>query len=100
MLDIDVPDLPIHFLLHVPTIPLSHYKICVLPHLLNTARHLILRFWKNPQVPSRQDWVRLVSSIMEAEECIAKCIDKFEKFYSIWSVWINYSMGQSGSQTS
>lgn len=38
ILNIELPDSPMELLLHVPTIPLSHYRKSVLPHLLNAAR--------------------------------------------------------------
>lgn len=42
ILVIEVPDCPLNFLLHEPSIPISCYRKCVLPHLLNAPNFNIL----------------------------------------------------------
>lgn len=67
ILDIDIPLSPVHFLLHVPTVPLSQYKQCTLPHLLNAAKSSILICWMQTQIPGCEEWTKKVNEIMEAE---------------------------------
>lgn len=69
-LDIDLPPLPKHLLLHIPTTPLSHYQSSALFHLLNAG---IPVHWKSSHVPSEQDWIGKVKVIMEVEEWIVTC---------------------------
>lgn len=73
----------------------SHYKRSALPQLLNASRHLIVVYCKMPKVPGREDWVKLVSWLMEPEEWMAQCNDKYDKFYSIWAKWNHYNSGVS-----
>lgn len=80
-----------HFLLHAPTLPLSHYKKSALPHLPNAAKRLIAIYWKPPQVPTREEWLRKVSKIKEAEEWVATCQDRRERFTSSWAPWEEYT---------
>lgn len=91
ILDVELPDSPLESLLHFPTIPLGQYRKSILPHLLNAARRLIPIHWKKPQIPTRTEWIGLVDNIMAAEEWMAKCKDKYEKFYSIWATWMHYT---------
>lgn len=77
-------------LLHVPTIPPGCYPKSVLPHLLNVARRLIPVYWKSAQIPSREEWIHLVNNIMAAEQWMAICKGRHDKFYSIWATWIHY----------
>lgn len=91
ILDVELPDSPLESLLHFPTIPLGQYRKSILPHLLNAARRLIPIHWKKPQIPTRAEWIGLVDNIMAAEEWMAKCKDKYEKFYSIWATWMHYT---------
>lgn len=90
ILDVDLPDSPLEFLLHVPSTPLSQYRKSILPHLLNAARRLIPVHWKSTHIPGRTEWMGLIDSVMAVEEWMAKCKDKFDKFYAIWATWIHY----------
>lgn len=51
ILDIEMQDSPMEFLLHVPSTPLSRYRKSILLHLLNAARRLIPIHWKSSHVP-------------------------------------------------
>lgn len=97
ILDIEMPDSPLEFLLHVPTIPLSHYCKSVLPYLLNAARPLIPVHWKTAHGPGQADWIHLINNIMAAEEWMATCRDRYEKFYGIWATWKHYTANISQS---
>lgn len=57
ILDVDLQDSPLEFLLHVPSTPLSHYHKSILPHLLNAARRLIPIHWKSAHITGQNDWV-------------------------------------------
>lgn len=90
ILDLDIPLSPAYFLLHVPRIPISRYKKSALPHLLNAARRLLPIYWKQARVPSREDWIKKVNDIREAEHWIATCRGKVERFEAIWGPWKDY----------
>lgn len=93
ILDIDLLDLSLQFLLHVPSILLGYYRKYVLPHLLNAAQWLIPIYLKKTQFPCRAQWITLVNNIMEAEEWMATCKGRHSKFYAVWATWIHYSSG-------
>lgn len=78
ILHIDLLDFPIHFLLNVPTILIS-------------SRDLFPVYWKSPQVPSRTNWIKKVTDIMEAEKWMATFKWSYENFDAIWATWIYYS---------
>lgn len=40
---------------------------------------------------------KLIKSIMEAEEWMAKCKDHYSKFYTVRATWIHYTSGASGT---
>lgn len=81
VLDVDIRLSPIvHFLLHIPTLPLGHYKQSALQHLLNVAKRPIPIYWKRAQVPNREEWIRKVNEIMEGVEWVATCKDGRERF--------------------
>lgn len=86
-LQIEIPFSPEHFLLHLPTLPLSHYKKSALPHLLNAAKRLVPLYWKRPQVPTLKEWLQKVDDIREAEEWVARCKDRSERFDGVWAQW-------------
>lgn len=91
-LQIEIPFSPEHFLLHLPTLPLSHYKKSALPHLLNAAKRLIPLYWKRPQVPTLKEWLQKVDDIREAEEWVARCKDRSERFDGIWAQWRRFTI--------
>lgn len=68
IMGLDVPLSPVHFLLHVPPMPVSLYKKSVLPHLLNAAKRLLPIYWKQTQILGREEWRHKVSEIREAED--------------------------------
>lgn len=53
-MNVDIPLSLVHFLLHIPTLPLGHYKTKSLLRLLNAAKRLIPIYWKRVQVPNRE----------------------------------------------
>lgn len=90
ILDLDIPLSPAYFLLHVPSIPIGGYKKSVLPHLLNASRRLVPIYWKQTRVPTKEDWIKKVNDIREAEHWIASCKGKTERFEIIWGPWKDY----------
>lgn len=66
---LDVPPSPIYFLLHIPPMPVSQYKSTFL-YFFNAAKCLIPLYLKRAQVPSREEWIRKVSEIKEAENWV------------------------------
>lgn len=61
---------PLHFLFHGMPSSASFFKRSVTPHLLNAAKILIPRFWKQSGCLTIMDWKREVEKIMEAERWI------------------------------
>lgn len=45
IMDLDIPLSPIHYLLHIPPMPITQYKKSILPHLLNAAKRLLPIFF-------------------------------------------------------
>lgn len=88
---IEVPLSPMHFLLHIPPISLKQYKKNILPHLLNVARRLLPIYWRQSKVPTREDWIKGVSAVREAEEWLATCRGSRERFLGIWAPWSEYT---------
>ena len=69
---------PIHFLFHGTPGSMISYKKSVMPHLLNAAKMLIPRHWKQNTRPSLMEWKKEVNSIMEAERWVYKSRDRTE----------------------
>lgn len=76
-----------HFLFHGMPTPNKVYKKSIIPHLLNAAKALVPRYWKNSRCPTILDWKKEVDKIMEAEEWVHRIKDKQEEFDEIWKVW-------------
>lgn len=71
IMGLDVPLSLIHFLFHIPPMPVRQYKKSTILHLLNAAKSLLSIYWKQSQIPSREKWLSKVSEIKEAEDWIA-----------------------------
>lgn len=84
---IEVPSSPKHFPLHVPPIPLLQYKMSVLPHLLDAARHI---YCKKSRIPTQEEWIGGVNAARETEDWIATCRDSRDRFTGIWAPWSVY----------
>ena len=70
---------------------MKFYKRSVTPHLLNAAKALIPRYWKQSKVPNIMEWKNEVERIMEAERWVHTVKDQQDKFKDIWAGWIYYS---------
>lgn len=73
-----------HFLFHGMPTSNKTYKRSITPHLLNAAKVLIPRYWKQSNCPTLLDWKREVDAIMEAEKWVHMIKDRYEEFNDIW----------------
>ena len=83
---------PLNFLFHGSARSMGSYKESITPHLLNAAKLLIPRLWKQDKRPTILEWKREVNLIMEAERWISGVKDRKEKFRVIWSEWEKRSL--------
>lgn len=44
-----------------------------------------------PQFPTIAEWLKKVDEIKEAEEWVAMCKDRHERFTNIWASWQKYT---------
>lgn len=80
---------PIHFLFHGTIGSTRSYKNSLTPHLLNAAKRLIPRYWKQATCPTLGEWKREVEEMMEAERWVYKTRNKQDRFEKIWAKWEN-----------
>lgn len=84
---------PLDFLFYGTTGTIKAYRRSITPHLLNAAKVLIPRFWKQNTCPTLEDWKREVNRTMEAERWIHVVKDKKGEFEDIWAGWIQCVQG-------
>lgn len=58
---------PLCFLFHGMPGSFKSYRKSITPHLLNAAKLLVPRFWKQATFPTLEDWKKEVNLIMETE---------------------------------
>lgn len=80
---------PLHFLFHGNMGSIKSYKNGIIPHLLNAAKWLVPRYWKQVACPTLSEWKRAVEVIMEAERWVYETRNQQEKFENIWGGWKN-----------
>lgn len=79
---------PWNFLFHGTSMSVRAYKNSVIPHLLNAAKSLIPRLWKQTRSPTLADWKKEVNLIMEAERWVHAVKDKKDKNIETWAGWV------------
>ena len=47
-------------------------------------------YWRQSRVPGREDWIRAVSDIGEAERWVATCRDRHDRHMTAWAPWTDY----------
>lgn len=78
---------PVYFLFHGSMGFIKSYKNSVIPHLLNAAKRLIPRFWKQTTCAMLREWKMEVDKIKEAERWVYRKRNKQDKFDKIWAKW-------------
>lgn len=79
---------PLYFLFHGMPRPMKTYKKSIIPHLLNAAKLLVPRFWKQALFPTLLDWKKEVNFIMEAERWVYVAKGQQGKFEKISTGWV------------
>lgn len=79
---------PLVFLFHGTSGSIKAYGKSITSHLLNAAKLLIPRFWKQIACPTLEDWKKEVNRIMEDESWIHVVGDKKGEYEKIWAGWI------------
>lgn len=74
---------------------ITSQKRSLLRFFLSAARQIIPLFWKTTTRPPLALWVSAVNDIMRMEEMIAMDNDTFDKFKTLWLIWIEYSTSNS-----
>lgn len=86
----ELPTDPAFYLLHCTSKPVGRYKRSILPHLLNAARALILRLWKQQRSPTLGDWLREASHLKDMEELTLSLHNREQAFWKTWYYWIEF----------
>ena len=84
---IEVKNDPWVCLFHCTTTPRKKYKQSLVPFLLNGAKAVIPRNWKEENAPSVVDWIREVGRMGEMEELLAiqnECRERYEEAWKDW----------------
>lgn len=63
-----VPNDPWVVLFHCSSEPAGRYKNSIAPHLLNAAKTLIPKYWKEPTISTNQPWFHVVDHIYYMED--------------------------------
>ena len=61
------------------------------------GKKLILKFWKGPTSPTIKMWITGMSETLHLERLRLVLLGKLDQFRGIWSPFIEYLKGQSGS---
>lgn len=64
----EVPNDPWVILLNCTSKPVGTYKKSITPHLLNAAKALIPRHWKQPTIPTLRQWLMEVDHTYHMED--------------------------------
>ena len=86
----ETPHDPWVVLLHCTAGPVGSYKKSLTPHLLNAAKSLIPRFWKQTVVPSLRQWLEAVDHIYYMEDLTSSLKNKSDLARKIWSDWFAF----------
>lgn len=72
----------------------DHIKNLITPHLLNAAKELIPKFWKQ-KIPSLRHWLVEVDQIYQMEYSTLKLKNKSELATKIWSCWFAFKFSST-----
>uniref|UniRef100_A0A8C5QKS0 Reverse transcriptase domain-containing protein n=1 Tax=Leptobrachium leishanense TaxID=445787 RepID=A0A8C5QKS0_9ANUR len=89
--DLDLPFHPMVALLHVIPLSVDKYVKSVAVHLLNAARALIPRYWKQTSPPTIFDWIDRVEYVRELEELHYTLEQDFDTYFRTWYWWTEFS---------
>lgn len=78
---------PIQYLFHGMTGPIKKYRESITPHLLNAAKKLIPKYWRQDRIPSVIEWRNEVNIIKEAERWVHVVKNQRKKFETTWANW-------------
>lgn len=82
-------------LLNICNYSLSKYKKSVVRHMLNTAKSIIPKHWKNTQVPTVEEWLLAMDSIYKMEETATMASENTEKLRKLWRSWYIFRYSDS-----
>lgn len=82
----------LQYLFHGTPESTKTYRKSITPHLLNAAKKIIQKYWKQAQGPTITEWRNEVNLIMEAERWVHVVKDQQKKFEKTWAGWGNCVM--------
>lgn len=77
-------------LFHCSDTPEGSYRKSVTPHMLNAAKSLIPRFWKQTTVPSITAWLSHIEHIYQMEDLTMALRNQHAKSNKIWAPWLSF----------
>lgn len=86
----EVPNDPFVVLLHCTGKSVGSYRKSITPHLLNAAKALIPRFWKQKNIPTLRQWLMEVDRIYYMEDLTLSLRNKSDYVRKIWSCWFAF----------
>lgn len=86
----EIPNDPWVILLHCTGSPAGAYKKSITLHLLNAAKALIPRYWKQPTIPSLRQWLMEVDHTYYMEYLTYSLRNKSDLVKKIWSCWFAF----------
>lgn len=86
----EVPNDPFVVLLHCTGRPVGAYKKSITPHLLNAAKALIPRLWKQKNIPTLRQWLTEVDHTYYMEDLTLSLRNKSDYVTKIWSCWFAF----------
>lgn len=82
---IAVPDDPWACLFHGLRMPTESYLRTLIPQLLNAAKSLIVRYWKEKSSPTLQEWYEKTNEIQNLE--YLRYTEEEEEYEEKWKGW-------------
>lgn len=87
----EVPNEPWVVLFRSTGESVGRYKKSITPRLLNAAKSLIPRFWKQSTIPTLRQWLQTVDQIYYMEDLTYSLRDRVEVSNKIWSCWFAFT---------
>uniref|UniRef100_A0A8C5QK57 Reverse transcriptase domain-containing protein n=1 Tax=Leptobrachium leishanense TaxID=445787 RepID=A0A8C5QK57_9ANUR len=82
-------------LFHLVPFPVNTYKASLLLHLLNAAKSLIPRKWKQTAAPTVTEWIEAVERIRTLEELHYSLENQYQKYFKTWFWWSDFLQKRS-----